>query len=162
MPIYMQFDGIDGESTAAGFEKAVEVLSVQWGATNPGALGSASGGAGAGKASFEDLHIQTNFQSSSPQLFENLVSGKEIGNATLSFVKVAAGALNTYLMYKLSEVFVTSYETAAAEGSNNDAPTDDIGLAFGQIEIIYSPPNSDGTLATAIQAGWDILRNVEP
>src|SRR5581483_10075968 len=158
MPIYMQFDGIDGESTAAGFEKAVEVLSVQWGVTNPGSLGSASGGAGAGKASFEDLHIQTNFQSSSPQLFENLVSGNE----TLSFVKVAAGALNTYLMYKLSEVFVTSYETAAAEGSNDDAPTDDIGLAFGQIEIIYSPPNSDGTLATAIQAGWDILRNVEP
>src|SRR5581483_5694158 len=162
MPIYMQFDGIDGESTASGFEKAIEVLSVQWGATNPGALGSASGGAGAGKASFEDLHIQTNFQASSPRLFQSLVAGKEIGNATLSFVKAAAGALSTYLMYKMSEVFVTSYETAAAEGSNNDTPTDDIGLAFGQIEIVYSPQNSDGSLASAVEASWDIVRNVEP
>ena len=56
MPIFMQFDpAIKGEATAKGFEGQIDIESFSWGLTQTGSL--ATGGGGAGKASFQDIHF---------------------------------------------------------------------------------------------------------
>jgi type VI secretion system secreted protein Hcp len=157
MPIYIKFDGIDGEATAKGFEKWVEVLSFSWGVTNSGAAAT-GGGAGAGKASFQDLHIQSTFQSSSPQLFASAASGKSISTAQIAFVKGGDNP-DTYLTIKMNDVIISSYSSAGAEGADSDVPSDDVGISFAKIEVQYQQQSADGSVVSPIGSTWDLTTN---
>ena len=48
---FLKLTGIEGESTAKGMEKQIEVYSFSWGASNPSTVGSGSGGPPASVAS---------------------------------------------------------------------------------------------------------------
>ncbi len=56
MDIFAKLGDIKGESTDDKHKDEVEVLSYSWGVTNPVHIGS-GGGAGTGKATFQDLSI---------------------------------------------------------------------------------------------------------
>ena len=144
MPIYMKYDGIDGEVTAKGHEKWIEVLSWSFGVTNPSTIGSATGGAGAGKASFQDVHFVQNSQSSSPKLLQALARGEVHKSVLITFVKGESNPVE-YLKIKLEDVLVSSFQAGAAEGSNNETPSESVSLNFAKIEWDYFPPNGDGT-----------------
>ena len=144
MPIYMKFDSINGEVTAKGKEKWIEVLSFSWGVSNSSSAGSAGGG-GAGKASFQDLHFVQNTQSSSAPLLKACATGEHIKQALLTFHK-GDGQSNEYLKIKLEDVLVSSYQAGGAEGSNNETPSEEISINFAKIEFDYTAP--DGTLSS--------------
>lgn len=158
MPIYMKFDSIDGEVTAKGHEKWIEVLSWSFGVTNPTTIGSSTGGAGAGKASFQDLHFVQNSQSSSPKLLQALARGDHLKSALLTFVKGESNPVE-YLKIKLEDVLVSSFQAGGAEGSNNDLPSESVSLNFAKIEWNYTPQNSDGTTVAPIVFPFDIRAN---
>ena len=144
MPIYMKFDSINGEVTAKGKEKWIEVLSFSWGVSNSSSAGSAGGG-GAGKASFQDLHFVQNTQSSSAPLLKACATGEHLKQALLTFHK-GGGQSNEYLKIKLEDVLVSSYQAGGAEGSNNETPSEEISINFAKIEFDYTVP--DGTLSS--------------
>src|SRR5579884_2014717 len=84
---YLKLDGIDGESRSAKFEGAIDIESFSWGLSNSGrAIGSAATGAGAGKVSFQDIHLTSKVSKASPKLMLACASGKHIPNATLTGV----------------------------------------------------------------------------
>jgi type VI secretion system secreted protein Hcp len=156
MPIYLKFDSIDGEATAKGKEKWIEVLSFSWGVTNSSTITSGGGG-GAGKASFQDLHFVQKTQASSPKLLSAAARGEHIKSALLTFLKgESAAAPAEYLKLKLEDVIISSYQTAGAEGSEGDVPTDQVSLNFAKIEFDYTPANGDGT---PIVFAFDISQN---
>src|SRR6266436_1945535 len=136
MPIYMNIDGIPGEVTAKGFEKSIEVLSFSWGVTSTSVRASGSG-AGAGKASFQDLHFVQTTQSSSPLLLKACATGQHIKQALITFIKGenSAGAGGGFLKIKLEDVWVSSYQTGAAESANGDMPSEEISLNFAKIQF---------------------------
>jgi type VI secretion system secreted protein Hcp len=45
---FLKLDGLDGESTRAGFEKQIEIYSFSFGASNPTTVGSGTSGMAAG------------------------------------------------------------------------------------------------------------------
>ena len=87
--MFLKLDGIDGESTDAQHQDWIEVSSFSWGVSNSIA-GSGTGGGGAGKASFQDLHFEQLFDKSSPQVALYCVTGKHIASATLACGSPAA------------------------------------------------------------------------
>ena len=153
MPIYMKFDGIDGEVTAKGKEKWIEVLSWSWGETNQGSAGSAGGG-GAGKVSFQDMHFVQNTQSSSPPLLKACATGKHIPSALLTFVKAESQQVE-YLKIKLEDVLISSFQAGGAEGANNDTPSESISLNFQKIEWSYTRAGD----TTPIVFAFDLTKN---
>jgi type VI secretion system secreted protein Hcp len=158
MPIYIKFDGITGDVTAAGFEGSIEVLSFSWGLSNTGTIASGSGG-GAGKASFQDLHFETSASKASPVLAKNCATGEHNQKATLSVVKSAQGKLNTYYKVVLEDVLVSSFQSA---GAGDEGPEESISLAFAKIEFDYYPQNADGTSGDQVQFTWDLALNKIP
>src|SRR5947207_307763 len=66
--VFLEIDGIPGESQAEGFQGAIEVESFSWEVTS-NAGGGRGGGGGAGKARFSDFTIRKHFDQSSPALF---------------------------------------------------------------------------------------------
>ena len=54
---FLKLDGIPGDSTDATHKGEIDVMSFSWGESQPIATHGAGGGGGAGKVSFQDLHI---------------------------------------------------------------------------------------------------------
>lgn len=160
MPIYMKLDSIDGEATAKGHEKWIEVLSWSWGMTNPTTIGSATGGAGAGKASFQDLHFVQHTQSSSPLILKACATGQHLKQVDMAFIKGESQPSPTeYLKIKLEDVLVSSYQAGGAEGSDNDVPSESVSLNFAKMTFDYFPQNSDGTAGAPIEFAFDVRQN---
>jgi type VI secretion system secreted protein Hcp len=155
MPIYIKFENpdINGDVTAAGFEGQVEVLSFSWGLSNTGTL--ASGGGGAGKASFQDLHFETGSSQASPQLAKECATGEHIQKATLSVVKSGQQAA-VYYKVVLEDVLVSSFQSA---GAGDERPEESVSLNFAKIEFDYTPQSASGGQASPVVFKWDLLRN---
>src|SRR5215469_8855953 len=98
---FMKMDGIT--ETLPGGE--LELDSYSWGLSNPGNIGSATGGAGGGKVSFQDFSFTLQAGKQSPKLFEAAANGRHINNATLTVTdKVEPITIH------FSDVFITSYK----------------------------------------------------
>src|SRR3954451_14697855 len=67
---------ITGESTDAQYKGWTQIKSFSWGVENPATIGSQTGGAGAGKAKFNELEIEKDVDSTSPQIFQALAQGQ--------------------------------------------------------------------------------------
>src|SRR5215510_5448176 len=83
-PIFMKYDGVDGESSSTNHPNAIEIESFSWGATNTAAgAHGAGGGGGAGKVQFHDLHFTAKISKATPQLLLACISTNPVPSATL-------------------------------------------------------------------------------
>jgi type VI secretion system secreted protein Hcp len=150
MATYIKFDGIDGDVTAAGFEKFIEVLQFSWGVTQTGTLASGSG-AGTGRTSFQDFHFQHNVDRASPKLMQACALGTQISTAEVDFLKT--GASTPYLKIRLQNVLITGLEFS---GSGDLVAAEDVGFTFGKIEYDFTPQRADGSLDSVINVQLDL------
>jgi type VI secretion system secreted protein Hcp len=150
---FLKLDGIDGEVTAAGHEKWIEVESFSWGASNPTTIGSATGGAGAGKVQMQDFSFVLPFSKASLDLFMKCATGERIREATLSASRIAGGQLTDFIKWRLSDCLVSSYQSTGSE----NAPTDSLSLAFAKIEL--TDMFIKGETGTPLSVGWDVVQN---
>ena len=151
MPIFMQFDpAIKGEATAKGFEGQIDIESFSWGLTQTGSL--ATGGGGAGKASFQDIHFELPVSSASPLLAKGCATGEHIKTATLTVHK----ELGDYYTIKMTDVLISSYQSA---GAGDERPEESFSLNFAKIEFDYKPQRADGSLDQPIVFTFDLVSN---
>jgi type VI secretion system secreted protein Hcp len=155
---FLKIEGIDGESTDLQHKDAIEISSFSFGVSNPTTISSATGGAGAGKAQFQDFHFTSSMTKASPKLMLSCATGTHIKKAEL-FCRKAGGnerAPVEFLKITLTDVLVSSYQTG---GSNDIIPTDQFSLNYAKIEFDYTPQKSDGSLDSAVTASWDLKAN---
>ena len=152
-PIYMKINGIDGDVTAVGHEKEIQLNSFQFGASNSG-TSSSGGGGGAGKTSISDIVFTKIMDKSSPLLFKNTVTGAHIPKVDIYFVNNGKNT-QTYAHYVLEDVLISSYSVS----SGGDIPSESLSLNFAKILFEFSPTKPDGTLDTPISVTWDIQPN---
>jgi len=149
---YLKLDGIEGESTAKGFERQIEVLSFSWGVSQSSST-AGGGGGGAGKVSFQDFHFVKEIDKSSPVLFQSTVSGNRIKNGMLSFVRSGGGPRAVVLyQIELKEILIGLLQQDSA---SDTVPTEQISLNFDQITLRYFPANQDGSVGAPIEATYD-------
>ncbi|MEO5598770.1 MAG: type VI secretion system tube protein Hcp [Novosphingobium sp.] len=154
---FLKIDGIDGESADHKHKGQIDLMSFSWGESNGGTF-STGGGGGAGKVSFQDLHVSTHVSKASPKLMLACASGEHIKGAVL-YVRKAGKDQQEFYNVKMSDVLISSYSSAASEGSPR--PTDQFSLNFAKIEFEYKEQKADGTLGGAIHGGWDLKANVK-
>jgi type VI secretion system secreted protein Hcp len=152
----LEIDGIKGESKDDKHAGTIEISSFSWGATNTGTSASGTGG-GAGKVSFQDLHFTTSVNKASPLLMLACASGQHIKKAVL-FVRKQGGDQQEFYTITLEDVLVSSYQSGGSEGSHA-IPTDQFSLNFTSIKFEYKPQKPDGSLDSAINAGWNVKTN---
>src|ERR1700674_2983251 len=89
-----------GETTDKVYsaKHAFEIYSFSWGASNPVTIGSASGGAGAGKVSISSFNIMKRTDSASPALFLNCAKGQHFTEGHVVMRKAGGDAVE-YLKY---------------------------------------------------------------
>ena len=116
--IFIQFDGITGESVDAKHSGWIEVSSFSEGLSAPGSTGLGTGGA-VGKPSFAPFGFTTIQGKHTVNIKQKMFAGKHFDKVKVAFVKQAGD--NTisqdYYTVEMEHVFVTNYSLGKGEGS---------------------------------------------
>jgi type VI secretion system secreted protein Hcp len=68
------------------------------------------------------------------------------------------GEQEEFLKIKFTDVLISSYQVGGS-AHGDGLPTDQISFNFSKIEFSYAPQKADGTLASAIEKGFDLKTN---
>ena len=152
---FLKVEGIPGESGDAKHKGWIDVESWSWGETNPGPSPGGGSGGGAGKVQMQDFNFTTRVSKASPALFLACATGQHMKEAKLAAVK-SGSMQQEFLIWTFSDVLVSGYQTAGAGG---DLVMDQVSLSFSKIQVEYKAQKADGSLDTAVTAGWDAKAN---
>lgn len=140
MPIFMKYEGVDGESTHEGHRDWIDVLSYSWGVERAAST-AGGGGGGAGKVNVHDISFARHTGKASPTLMLACCTGRHFREVILEFTRNSPeGPSQAYLKYKLENCKITSYSIGGDGGSA--APTESLSLNFEK--ITYSQVTGDG------------------
>jgi type VI secretion system secreted protein Hcp len=142
---YLKLDGISGESNDRGHEDWIEVLSFSWGMALQGGRG-AGGGGGAGKVTVHDITVSKRVDSSSPVLMKTCASGQHIKTGQLEVVRKGDRKQDPYLVIKLQDVLVSSFQQSAS----GDSPLEGLSLNFTRLEEDFIPGDDRGGTGTPV------------
>ncbi len=152
MPIYMKYDGIDGDVTESGHAKWIEVDSFQWGIGR--GISSPVGGS-------EDR------ESSAPSVSEvvvtkpNDVASVKLVNEALQgegklvkfdFCRTEKSKLQTYLQLTLTNTMVSGFSTS----SGGDRPSESVSLNFTKVEYKVTPMAAGGDAGSPAAVTYDL------
>lgn len=154
---FLKLDGIDGESTDDRHKGEIEIQSFSWGVSNSGSF--SSGGGGAGKASFQDMHFTRRLDKASPALALACATGQPIRSAVLVCRKSGSdGQPVEYYKITLTDILVSSVATGGSSGGG-DLPTESISLNFTKIEWEYLPTDASGLPGEPVRTEYDLRLN---
>ena len=155
--MFMKLDGITGESQDSKHKGEIDVLAWSWGVSNSGSA-HVGGGAGSGKANFQDLSFTKYTDLSTTSLLQASASGKHITKATLVVRKAGENPLE-YLTIDMNEVLVTSVSTGGSGGE--DRLTENVSLNFASFKVAYKEQSKTGAAGGSPSFGWSIVENVK-
>ena len=140
--IFLQLDGIKGESVTIKFEDQMEIFSWSFGLSRAVASAATGGAARSGKLCASDISVMKQFDKSSPQIMTNMVSGKPIPKGKMTFVRLNGDLPAPYLVIELNNVLISSYQVS---GSSDERPVDSVSLHFSTAKVTYTQTNPDGS-----------------
>lgn len=156
-------NAVAGESTDKVYSanKAFELYSFSWGASNPATITSGGGGTGGGRVSISSFNVMKKSDNASGDLFYTCCNGGHFGKATVVLRKAggtkdATGTV--YLTYTFKEVFVDSIQWSGSSGGD-DVPAESVSFSFGACKIEYWPQKKTGGQGTVNEKMWSITQN---
>ena len=155
--MFMKIDGANGESKDANHKNWSDIISFSWGATQPGNMAS-GGGLGAGKASFNDLHVVARIDKAAPAVMKHCASGKHLGRIELSVCK-AGGQQVEYTKITLEDVLVSSVQLSGDPKS--ESVTVNYAFQAARVKQQYWEQTEQGGKGAESLVAWDIKQNKE-
>jgi YD repeat-containing protein len=119
---------------------------------NPTTIGSATGGAGGGKAEFNEFTIKKVTDAAAPAFFKHCVAGAHYQNVVIS--KRHAGgdpgpSSKSFLQFKFQTVFTTKIDWS---GPGDEGPEETVTFQYGAAGVRYTPYVPGGT--SSAQCMW--------
>jgi type VI secretion system secreted protein Hcp len=158
--IWFEDQSIRGESNDPKHLKWIEIESFQIDQFRQAAstIGSATGGAGAGKVKFNEFVIRKPTDAASVSLRQASASGKHFSRVLLSMRK--AGGSPEYYEYKLENVMISSYQLGGPDTSGK--PTETMRLNFTNATLGSQPGLALAPASAAVLAAGRTITKVTP
>lgn len=140
MPIYMKFDGIEGDVTAAGHENWIELQSAGWGSSRN--ISTSGDAAQRTKATVQvrEVVVTKERDHASGKLWrEHLIGTPK--KVEINWTVTSQGAATVFQAIKLTDVLVSSFTSS---GHADSKPMEQLSFNFTEIE---------GTFYDMVQAG---------
>jgi type VI secretion system secreted protein Hcp len=148
MPIFLNYDGIPGDVTAAGHEKWIQCSSFQWGVGRGISNASSSPADREGSTpSVSEIVVTKDTDSASPPLMRASLGLAPVGegkDVKIDFCKTDTSQPEPYLSLTLNNTLVSGWSIS----SGGDRPTETVTLNFTKVEfknIGMGPANDTGT-----------------
>lgn len=137
--MFLRIANITGESADEQNRGAIDVLAWSWG-TSTGTARTGKGPVPA--ACIQDLSLTKWIDTASPQLIMNGVAGTVAADATLSMRRAGEGERADFLVLRMTDVTVTSYQTGGSGGESR--LTENVTLRFASLRGEYRRQNDRG------------------
>lgn len=156
--VYLQIDGIKGESQDDKHRDWIEVASAQWGVTQPrSATASTGGGHTAERCEHRSITLTKLADLSSPMLMQTSSAGKTIAKAKLEFFRADGhGERVKYYEIEMENVLIASVNQAIHEGGFLQ---DSVALRFSKVKWKYTQQKIGGGAGGNTSGGWDLAAN---
>ena len=152
--MFLELDGIKGESQDEQHKDAIDVRSWSWGASR-GAADKKSASPSE-PVSIQNLAFTHSIDSASPKLLERLLTGDSIASGKLTLRRSGENPFE-YLELCMKGIDVTSFSTGGS--GQEDRITESVTLHFNQFRYEYTPQNEEGQPVTPIFTAWDAVKS---
>ena len=156
--VYLQIDGIKGESMDDKHKDWIECTSVNWGVSQPrSATASTGGGHTAERCEHKEVVFTKLADLASPILLQTCSAGKTIPKAQLEFMRAdGQGERIKYFEIELENVLIGAIMPTVKEGS---IIQEMVGLKFSKIKWKYTQQKVTGGAGGNTSGGWDLAAN---
>ncbi|USX28647.1 type VI secretion system tube protein Hcp [Oxalobacteraceae bacterium OTU3CINTB1] len=156
--VYLQIEGIKGESTDDRHKDWIECKSVTFGVDQPkSATASTGGGHTAERCEHRDIVFSKLADLSSPILLQTCSAGRTIPKARMEFMRAdAQGERVKYFEIEIENVLIGAVSPAVHEG---DILTEEVALKFSKIKWRYTQQKITGGAGGNTSGGWDLASN---
>jgi type VI secretion system secreted protein Hcp len=141
-------------------KNAFEIKDFTFGAENPTQIGSATGGAGAGKVKFNEFTIKKTTDAASPAFFRNCAAGAHYKKVVVEMRKSGGdptSAGKAFLTFHFETVFTTKIDWS---GPGDEGPEESITFVYGKLVVEYTPQTKTGEQGNAkVTKGWNQITN---
>jgi len=138
---FAKYDGFDGESKDENHDKWIDILSIDWGASQPNA-GATGLSRRRGGAEVEDMVITFLYEKAAPKLVERCLKGQVIPKLEIELDATYGGARATYLRYELKNVMITSYDIS---GEPSSPVIVKVANSFEEFKVTYTEYDDEGS-----------------
>jgi type VI secretion system secreted protein Hcp len=156
--VYLQLDGVKGESMDDKHKDWIECQSVHWGITQPrSATASTAGGHTAERAELKEVTFSKVADLASPLLMQSCAMGKTIPKAKFEFMRAdGQGQPIKYFEIELENVLIGSINPGIEPGTILD---EHVSLKFSRIKWRYTQQKVSGGTGGSTIGGWDLATN---
>jgi type VI secretion system secreted protein Hcp len=156
--VYLQIDGIKGESADDKHKDWIECKSVSWGVDQPkSATASTGGGHTAERCEHRDITLSKLADLSSPILLQTCAAGKTIPKARFEFMRAdAQGERIKYFEIEIENVLIGAVSPCVEEG---DILGEQVALKFSRVKWKYTQQKVTGGAGGNTSGGWDLSAN---
>ncbi|MBV9834704.1 MAG: type VI secretion system tube protein Hcp [Alphaproteobacteria bacterium] len=144
MPIYMKFEGIDGDVTAANHEKWIELHSVQWGSSRNVATTGEANHRTKSAVNVNEVVVTKDRCSASGKIWRAQLMN-DAKTVTIDWVTTSQGGQTVYQSLKLTQALVSSFSQNAHADA---APLEQISFNMTEIELTAYTMAKEGTKAS--------------
>lgn len=156
--VYLQLDGIRGESTDADHKGWIECQSATWSISQPkSATSSTGGGHTAERAELSDIHFVKIADLASPLLMQNCATGRTLPRAKFEFLRADGdGERIKYFEIELEYVLIGTVTPNIEPGI---ILTEHVGLKYAKVKWKYTQQRVAGGSCGNTAGGWDSCNN---
>ncbi len=156
--VYLQIDGIKGESMDDSHKDWIECRSVAWGVSQPkSATASTGGGHTAERSEHQEIVISKLTDLATPILLQTCSVGRTIPKARIEFMRADGnGARIKYFEIELENVLIGEIIPRIDEG---DILGEHVGLKYSKIKWKYTQQKITGGIGGNTAGGWDLSTN---
>lgn len=156
--VYLQLNGIKGESADARHVGWIECTSVHWGITQPrSATASTAGGHTAERAELADITFQKLADLSSPVLMQTCAMGRTLSRACFEFMRADKdGEPVKYFDMELDNVLIGAVTPIVLPGH---VLLETVSLKFSKVIWRYTQQKIGGGAGGNTAGGWDLAMN---
>lgn len=156
--VYLQIDGIKGESQDDKHKDWIECAPVNWGLIQPrSATASTGGGHTAERVELEEVTFSKMADLSSPILMQTCAMGKAIPKAKFEFMRADGnGSPIKYFEIELENVLIGAISPGIEAGS---ILHEQVSLKFSKVKWKYTQQKIGGGGGGSTVGGWDLAAN---
>lgn len=156
--VYLQIEGIKGESQDDKHKDWIECQSVHWGIHQPkSATASTGGGHTAERADLKEVSFTKVADLASPILLQHCAMGKTIPKAKFEFMRADGnGQPIKYFEIELENVLIGGIEPGIEPGTILD---EHVSLKYSKIKWRYTQQKIGGGTGGSTVGGWDLAGN---
>lgn len=161
MSIFMNYEGIKGESSDKNHKDWMDIDNISWGVKrNITSHTSTQNDRESANAEVTDLTVTRRMDSATPNLFIESCCGKG-RNVVIHLTKTGTGTgTDTFMEYTLKNALISDYQVSA-NSQDESRPTETLTISFVDIEVKYTPYDEDGNAMAAIAVGFDTATNTK-